>query len=84
MTEVDYDVRRGHAYVKADNGRTIAQLVDMGGACAVMTEGDLTPDEARVLGHALISWSAWRRQVIPSVDHYAITYATTPTPGGTP
>jgi len=73
MTDLNYDVRRGHAYVKADSGRTVAQLVDMGGACAVVTEGDMTPDEARLLGHALISWSAWRRRVTPTVDHYQAT-----------
>lgn len=74
MSTLDYDTRRGHCYVRGDNGRTIASLTDMGGACAVMTEGDLTAEEATLLGHALISWSAWRRRVIPAVDHYQATY----------
>lgn len=71
--ELSCDVRRGHAYVKAHNGRIVAQLADLGGACAVMTEGDMTPDEARLLGHALISWSAWRRNITPTIDHYQRT-----------
>lgn len=70
MAELNTDVRRGHCYVRSDEGRTVAQLVDMGGSCAVMTEGDLTADEARLLGHALITWSAWRRRIIPTIDHW--------------
>lgn len=80
MSEVDYDTRRGHCYVRGDNGRTIASLTDMGGACAVTADGDMTPEEATLLGHALISWSAWRRRIIPVIDHYQQT-ATTRTRG---
>lgn len=70
MAEMSTDVRRGHCYVKSDEGYTIAQLVDLGGRCAIQTEGDLNPEEARLLGHALITWSAWRRHVIPRIDHW--------------
>jgi hypothetical protein len=72
--QISYDVRRGHAYVRSDDsGRIVATLVDMGGACAVMTEGDMSANEARQLGIALISWSAWRRGVTQTNDHYQRT-----------
>lgn len=76
MSELNYDTRRGHCYVRADNGRVIASLTDMGGACAVTADGDMSPAEATLLGHALISWSAWRRRVIPEIDHYQRTAQT--------
>ena len=80
MSALDFDLRRSHCYVRGDNGRVLASLTDMGGSCAVQAEGDLNVEEAKMLGHALIAWSAYRRKVIPEIDHYQKT--ATPTPNG--
>lgn len=73
MTALAFDVRRSEAMVRSDDGRVVAHLHDMGGSCGVYTEGALAPDEATKLGHALIAWSAWRRRVIPTIDHFQRT-----------
>lgn len=74
MTHLDTDVRRGHCYVRTDD-RVVASLIDLGGSCAIETDGPIGLTEAALLGRALMSWSAWRRHITPTLDHYD-----TPTP----
>lgn len=70
----DYDVRRGHAIIRSDDGTTAAIVVSSDHSLAIdLPNGFLNPDEARALGTALISWAAWKRDLTPTVDHYQQT-----------
>lgn len=74
MVSPEYDVRRGHAVIRSEDGTTAAELIDLGGLAAIdCPNGALNPDTARALGHALISWSAWKRHITFTVDHYQKT-----------
>lgn len=74
MITPEYDVRRGHAIVRDEDGTVAAELVNLDSQVGIdLPNGTLTPDTARALGHALVSWSAWKRHITPTIDHYQRT-----------
>ena len=72
-----FDGDRAHIYVEDESGRETCAVLDMGAYACIDAETthELTPEQARLLGHALISWSAWKRRIIPTIDHYQKTAA---------
>lgn len=67
-----FDGSRAHIYVEDESGRETCAVLDMGAYACIRTEAthELTPEQATLLGSALITWSAWKRRIIPTITHY--------------
>lgn len=67
-----FDGSRAHIYVEDESGRESLAVLDMGAYASISAEvgHELTPAQARDLGRALITWSAWKRRIIPTITHY--------------